>query len=398
MNMNFIYTILISLCILGSWQTINAQTWSKKENAPFPGKPREGAVSFVLDNKAYIATGYTITKRGDLNDYQCAKDMWQYDPQTEIWTQMPDFPGKERTEAVAFVANGKAYIGLGVNNAYFNDFYEYTPPPVNRWMQIADFPGSARASATAFSINNVGYVGTGRDTDNTALSDFYKYENQQWGQISSIGNGYAHKSYATSFVVNGHGYIFGGGRSSAPQPFNFNRQNEKWSQESSHASFEDLSSYVLNDVPYLFDGYDLLTYNFSSKQTTKISSPFNNLKRIDRPCFFVLNGIPYKTTGEEIGEIGHDNSLWYDASVSSVKTTDIQLPGILSTIVEDKLIFSLEEQVGIFKIFNMTGILVLQQIVKQGENTININLPDNRLYIFSVETGHGNYFGKIFKK
>lgn len=51
---------------------------------------------------------------------------------------MSDFPGEARNNAIAFVLNGKGYVGLGTNSTtMFKDFYEYDPA-TDTWTKIAD--------------------------------------------------------------------------------------------------------------------------------------------------------------------------------------------------------------------------------------------------------------------
>src|SRR5690349_1582994 len=59
----------------------------------FEGKARSEAVSFVIGDKAYLATGYNDTER------ERYKDLWQYDVDQKYWTQMTDFPGGARQSA-----------------------------------------------------------------------------------------------------------------------------------------------------------------------------------------------------------------------------------------------------------------------------------------------------------
>ena len=76
-------------------------------------------VSFGLGSKGYAGLGYN---NGLL------KHFWEYDPATDSWIALPDFPGESRFNPVYFTALGKAYIGLGYNldypggQKYYNDF------------------------------------------------------------------------------------------------------------------------------------------------------------------------------------------------------------------------------------------------------------------------------------
>ena len=73
-------------------------------------------VSFIIDNKAYVFN----------------YELWQYDPVTENWKQMADFPGQSRWGPVGFAINNKGYVGTGYYNdgggdIYLDDFWEYLP-------------------------------------------------------------------------------------------------------------------------------------------------------------------------------------------------------------------------------------------------------------------------------
>lgn len=176
--------------------------WIK--GSSFEGRPRGGAVSFVIGDHVYVGTGYD--GKDALNTF------YKYSLQ-EGWSKIADFPGTPRREAVAFTANGKGYVGTGVDKVdnRLADFYEYTPES-NTWTKVAnDFTGGARQDAVAFSINNIGYVGTGygfqEGEDRNRLKDFYKFENGEWTKIAFDGE---KTRSATTFVINNKAYVVSG--------------------------------------------------------------------------------------------------------------------------------------------------------------------------------------------
>jgi N-acetylneuraminic acid mutarotase len=102
----------------------------------FPGTGRNNATAFVLGGKAYVGTGYDGVTTVD-NGYK--KDFYQYDPATNKWKAIADFLGGTRQYATSFVANNRAYVGLGYNGSnYYQDFYEYNPA-TDKWTEIATF-------------------------------------------------------------------------------------------------------------------------------------------------------------------------------------------------------------------------------------------------------------------
>ena len=75
--------LVLGILLGGMWCGGYAQgTWTQK--ASLPGNNREGAVSFTIGNKGYIATGYGL---GWL------KDLWEYDPSSNSWTQKANYQG-----------------------------------------------------------------------------------------------------------------------------------------------------------------------------------------------------------------------------------------------------------------------------------------------------------------
>ncbi len=189
------------------------------------GPARSEAVSFVMNNFAYVGTGWD-----GLNTR--FSDFWKYDPNQNVWSQVTSMPDSTaRSSAIAFAANGKAYVGTGYDGFnYKNDFYEFDPT-LNVWTRKADFPGSPRYEAVAFSLaNNHGYAGTGFDGSN-ALKDFYEYDPSvdSWTDIGFSGN----KRYgAVSFVYNNVAYVVTGVNSGTMQTdfWEYSTDSAKWTE------------------------------------------------------------------------------------------------------------------------------------------------------------------------
>jgi len=178
----------------------NIGNWIKKSD--FEGIPRGNAVSFVIGDKVYIGAGYNSDE-----DIEYLKDFWVYDTTLDFWTKLTDhpFPGEPRIGAVSFVINGKGYVGTGYNGTdKLKDFYEFDPA-TNIWTKKADFGGSARYDAVGFSLGNLGYLGTGYDDYENR--DFWQYNptTNQWTQIASMGG--AKRRDAVTFTMNGKAFV-----------------------------------------------------------------------------------------------------------------------------------------------------------------------------------------------
>ena len=233
--------------------TIEVGGWSKK--ADFPGMEKFAAVQFSIGSKGYIVTGMQ-SKGSPLSD----KDLWEYDPATNIWTQKADFAGAARYGAIGFSIGTKGYVGWGLlgSFSYVNDFWEYDAvanvwtkkadlgtngsreggigfsvgskgymgtganhnfgygtrlkdfyeydPATNVWTKKADFAGDARCDATGFSIGEKGYIGLGM-TEATTLSDFWEYNptNNTWTKKANFGGGL--RMCAVGFSMGFKGYV-----------------------------------------------------------------------------------------------------------------------------------------------------------------------------------------------
>jgi len=248
----------VASCSGSSDDTTLLGDWYKKSD--LEGVGRSGAVSVVIDGKAYVGTGFDGTK--------WLTDWWQYDPTRDFWLKQDPFPGAARTAAVAFDANGKAYVGTGyADNVLYNDFYEFDPSVAPgqglQWRKVADYP-TARYGAIAFSVGNVGYVGTGYDEENY-LKDMYKYVpgEDKWSQIVSVGG--SKRTYAFAFVVNGKGYVGGGQNNNVLQYdlWEYNVENDSWTaklalnddtQPATNISRQQTASFVINGLAYLVGG------------------------------------------------------------------------------------------------------------------------------------------------
>ncbi len=174
-----------------------SDSWTQIAN--YPGGKCFHATAFVIGNKGYVGTGR-------LTNGSYTKMFYAYDPQSNTWTQIADFLGAARRGAVAFALNGKGYVGTGqTSGGYVSDLYEYNPA-TNAWIIRAALPGPGRTSSVALSIDNFGYLGTG-NTSIGSINDFYQYNpsTNQW--IAKAPVGPTNRQEAAGFSVNGKGYI-----------------------------------------------------------------------------------------------------------------------------------------------------------------------------------------------
>jgi N-acetylneuraminic acid mutarotase len=174
----------------------STEAWTQKAN--FAGAPRREAVSFVIDNKAYVGTGNSAAG--------FKKDFFVYDPTNNSWEQVSDFEGTARRAAVAFSMDAYGFIGTGDDGTLRQDFWMYDPQ-TDQWIQKANFPGGARSGACGWAAFPVCYLGTGEDAAHTFHNDIWEYNYflNNWTQRANLpGPG---RKNAVAFYLDGWGHI-----------------------------------------------------------------------------------------------------------------------------------------------------------------------------------------------
>ncbi len=279
-----------------------------KEKSVFDGIPRSNAVSFTINNKGFMGTGY------DGDDY--LSDFWEYDIDGDYWSQKASFPGTPRSSSSSFIVNDKGYLGVGYDgDIELSDFWEYDPS-ANSWVQKSDFGGGNRRGAVGFGINGSGFIGTGYDGDNDK-KDFWKYNptTNEWTEL--VGFGGDKRKDATTFILNDKVYL-GTGISNGiylDDFWEFNPQTEGWAKK--------------RDLDYE-DDYSVMRSNAVG---------------------FSLNGLGYMVAGHTNGAI---DSVW---EYSPGLDTWEEISGLEATVRQDPVSFSNGSRA--FVLLGRTGSLYL---------------------------------------
>jgi hypothetical protein len=179
---------------------------------------------FTINGKVYVG-GQTI---GSGVNYSYFKQLYEYDPETNMWTKKKDLPGTARIEPTVTVLNNKAYIlfGIGLNTSqvtYTSDAWEYDPATDN-WRGLSTPPATKtggqgvynlQAGAIPFTYNNKVYAlfGRGPYNNDVNLTNIY---NSLYGLDPSAGS---NGSWDVSFPLNDKGLannvIYSAARSAA---------------------------------------------------------------------------------------------------------------------------------------------------------------------------------------
>ncbi|UKN03572.1 T9SS type A sorting domain-containing protein [Paracrocinitomix mangrovi] len=329
--------------------------------ASFPAAARHRATAFVVGNKGYVGGGHINSLFEVIHE-----DFWEYDPGSNTWTQIANFPGGKRYHSVAFTIGDYGYVGCGEgeNNDYFNDFYRYVPG-LNIWQPIANFPGTPRRAATSFVINNKGYVGTGQ-SDFGYENNFYRYVpgTDSWEVVANfLGEA---RSSAVGFSHNGKGYvgtghIFG---DDTKDFYEYDPDLNQWTQKADVGAIyrQDATGFVLNGFGYIATGNDVegdndykdvWRYDFNTDTWTQIEDFCGAPRRY--MVSFVLGNVAYAgggTDGTNLNDFYMFNPL---LSVDETEAVTIKIfPNPSSDLIE--LNFSKDHND--IKVYSLSGKLM----------------------------------------
>ncbi len=142
--------------------------WTRK--ADCPGAGRFLPFGFAAGGRAFFGTGGTADG--------LSQDIWEYDPTADTWTRRADFPGQARSYTIGLSTGGKGYVAFGLL-AYtqpmplVRDVWEYDPAS-DTWTQRADFGGVARSMATGFVLGPDIYFGLGANSLPRNVGDVWR--------------------------------------------------------------------------------------------------------------------------------------------------------------------------------------------------------------------------------
>ncbi len=304
-NKSILLILILVLSIDNSYSQLNI--W--KQKASIPGISRWGAYSFAIGNFGYIGGGYNLSNLYDFWQYDPNSDTWtqksncpmatrtagcfsingygyvvggikppgntitdslyQYNPLTNVWLPKAKYPGVPIYGGASFALGGKGYYGIGnsggANGPYINSFYQYDPL-TDQWSQKATFPGQNRYGVHGSATNNYGYVGFGL---NQALNVFFN----DWYQYNPISNSWVQKqnfpssrSYPTSFFINNKIYL-GTGHFSANTTyddlFSYDETNDIWIAEPNYIAGGRWCGigFAINNKGYFGTGLDFTNSN-----------------------------------------------------------------------------------------------------------------------------------------
>src|SRR5690606_19299018 len=90
------------------------------------------------------------------------QELYEYNPQTDSWTELSDFPQGRRNYVKMHLINGKlvAFGGEDSSNTFLNELWRYDLQS-NSWEELNSLPEVGRRGGMSFQFQNAFYYTTG---------------------------------------------------------------------------------------------------------------------------------------------------------------------------------------------------------------------------------------------
>lgn len=271
---------------------------------PMPEQRAAAAVA-TYNNMAYIYGGRAQTRS------EIKGDFWQYDPQRDSWTKLKQPPLKARTGAVAIATDSLIYIGLGFNGhayneaSYLRDWWQYNPS-TEEWKQLQDYPTRETAAPSVFLHEDNIYVAFGSYDISTNKLFRYSITKNTWSEVHAGLCAKLVETVATS--INGRSFA-GTNR----YWYELNHTTSQWERRGDYKKDGNwLSSTLLqhNNYIYILGGREwtdtasksgIIRYNIHTDSWDFIGHLPKDAGK-ENAIGFTINGIAYYGLGEEMGK------------------------------------------------------------------------------------------------
>ena len=395
-NTNTMNRFLLTALTLFS-TTLFAQTWEQMGDA-IDG--RHHPISFSIDGKGYAVTGTT-------SNGNPTKDVYKYNPITDTWSSLADFPGAARSFGMGTVADEIAYLGFGLSNVNtaLNDFWSFDASD-SSWTQLASCGCSGRLHPAMITIGNRIYVGLGNNSTN--LKDWWMYDisADSWTQTADLPGPARHHP----FMFNAGGEVFAGlGHGQTPNGgiiyndwYKLDTALNTWSAVDNFPGegrvagtqfSSDGYGYVLsgdgNNHSYMETG-EMWRYNPNTDTWTELTPHPGN--SIWAPGSFVIDSEVYFFGGEDkfpLASPEFPTDVWKFDLTDTTTGIDEEKLILSNTFVypnpaNDVLLWENDQSITDVKVYNTTGKLVLRSTAKAKQ--MNTNQFNSGLYLVQFYT------------
>ncbi len=234
----------------------------------FPGGTRGFGIGDVWEDKAYFGFG-TGTSPGDSVEEQ-KNDLWEFDPLSGKWTELTSCPCNPRLHPSFVTHKGNIYLGLGSGSGIGNldDWWVYNIES-DTWTQKVDFPSHARHHPYQFAIGDFVYAGFGHGSVEPKIYDSwfqYNPENDSWLEVASIPS--QGRVAGTQFSHNGFGYVLSGDGDDhdsmeTGEFWKYDGELDQWEELPPHpgSSRWAPASFIIDDEVYIINGSSFGNYD-----------------------------------------------------------------------------------------------------------------------------------------
>lgn len=375
---------IILLIFTISFCSTIAQDWTQL--ADIPGVGRYWSAAFTINNKIYTGTGVTDFG-GD-----ATQDMWEYDPSSDTWTQIADYPAGIREGADGFGDGNRGFLAFGTSFIQFTStVYEYLPV-TNTWEAKASCPASF-AYSHGFTLNGKYYIGPENGNNKMHAYDF---DSDSWSEVAPFPG--QDRRAQVAFAANGKGYIglgmfvFGGvlGDFYAYDPV-----ADSWTQKASLSPVSDQSCATsINNEGYVFNvgqnGKSVYKYNEALNEWEFLSSHPSD--RIANGTFIGLNGAGYLVFGERTISGGNipSQQLWrYIPSSVSINKLEDKSIGLICSQSGALVFNSSIPQVARIKVWTLDGKLIQDQKLSFSEGSTSIQVQYSGVIVYQLSNQNG---------
>ena len=365
-------TVFLFFLIFGLSINSNAQAWAQLPD--FPGLERDDGVAFVINNKAYCGTGLRV-------GWSLGGDFYGFDLTAETWTTVPSMPaGKERQYACGFTNGTNGFVfGGEASGTDLNDLWIYSPIS-NSWTAMAAKPGNGVRGAAYFVIGNIAYIIGGAYSTANALNEVWAYNmsTDVWTQKNNLPFA-CWRSSATA--VSGKGYLLFGREANGrfrKELFEYNPIADSWTLINNFpgAGRAYAAMQNINNELVVFGGLDTLNnyyntqwkYNIAATTWTQITS----LPSFGRKggMSFTDNTILYYTCGINVSDI-RIKETWKTGAGVGIKEFEkkekiMAYPNPASDFITIQFPKTTIKNLN-YKIFDSKGILVLEGSLNEND-------------------------------
>lgn len=283
-----------SVGVLKDFYSYDPDTDSWTVLPDFPGSARGYSYGVTTDTKGYLGFGYFENE--ETFEGTALSDLWEYDPETEVWTELASCPCAARYHPAMVQVNDKIYVGLGGSDfGDLDDWWEYDIA-TDTWSEKTDFPSTERHHPYYFAIGDFVYVGFGHH-ESTIFNDFYRYDpsTDSWTTMATLPE--QGRVAGTQFSYEGKGYILSGqGETHTNLPtgefWEYDPDADDWTELTAHPGGGRWApgSFLIDDEIFFTCGQantgekrDMMVFNLSPLAGLAEEKPLNQIRLYPNP-------------------------------------------------------------------------------------------------------------------